>query len=603
MSYLEMASATLPDMNKGIVSLWFRDIRKGGPPPPATTWPSGLWHPGTDSMVPPDTVGMLKNDPTYAHNVFYWDAYGMPISALGIGLGLLGPATVCMPNPPPFITDDMHMMLTFGNPHQSYDYCQWQLQSPGVIDAVHYLPQVIGAQWIVPDWPPPYAPYFVNQGKFKPLTLVLGSPVSRPDYVPQSFIGVDKNGYLTICLQTNTKADYKGWAFQLDKMTEITATQSYLDDPDLETAGTWIRVPGYWDGYEFEYTDVSNEVMGAGPEFFVIGGGPAAFEFQTIPPVSDGSWHHLLFSFDISGEANLVRPSRPVGTTGGPLPPPIMSTTCQAWLALDDVNYTGTPLQHRFPMHDGFNLPLLPGMGTDIVGFGPVTSSVRANMNLKPNDIMPRNCWIVPMRGNPKDDLVRYVSTAGVWDKESTAYIKKGDYNFFVWTANIWTLYGPGSGQEWQGSLTPPKPSKPDPKTTFDPPTYFCDGFNLPVHGHPIGIPASTHHRDHNTGIEMAELQIWAGRTLDTSVVANRRLFIDFENKESGTGPKVPVSPGVAARMLGEPDILLHGNSNWQKGKNTGSTGVTAGGERILAGQFQPVAGIEKFKPEPALGK
>jgi hypothetical protein len=54
--------------------------------------------------------------------------------------------------------------------------------------------------------------------------------------------------------------------------------------------------------------------------------------------------------------------------------------------------------------------------------------------------------------------------------------------------------------------------------------------------------------------------------------------------------------------VLGKPDILLHGNSNWQKGKNTGSTGVTDQDELILAGQFQPIAGIEKFKPEPALG-
>src|SRR5262245_14098492 len=250
MSYLEMASATLPDMQKGIVSLWFRDIRKAAPPLP-TPWPSGLWTPGTDSMLPPDTVGMI-NSGAYQRNIFYWDAYGMPISVFGISLGLLGPATVCIPSPPPFVTNDMHMMLTFGDPDQTYDYCSWQLQTSGAIDAVHYIPQLItGPQWSAPDWPPPYAPYFVNEGKFKPLTLSLGSPVSRPDYVPQSFIGVDANGYLTICLQTNTKAEYKGWAFQLDKITEISATLSYLDDPDLETAGTWVHVPGYWDGYEF----------------------------------------------------------------------------------------------------------------------------------------------------------------------------------------------------------------------------------------------------------------------------------------------------------------------------------------------------------------
>ena len=66
-------------------------------------------------------------------------------------------------------------------------------------------------------------------GKFKPATFVIDepNPAFAPNFVPQSFIGVDKDGYLTICLQTNTKATYSGYAFQLDKITEIWATATY----------------------------------------------------------------------------------------------------------------------------------------------------------------------------------------------------------------------------------------------------------------------------------------------------------------------------------------------------------------------------------------
>ena len=557
-------------------------------------------------MVPPDTVGMIETG-DYDRNVFYWDAYGMPISVFGVSLGLLGPASVCIPTPPPFVTNDMHMMLTFGIPGQSYDYSQWQLVEAGVIEAVHYIPQIVtGPQWSVPDFPPPYAPYITADGKFKPAMLKLGGPIRKSGYVPQSFIGVDKNGYLTICLQTSIRGTdndiYKGWAFQLDKMHEIWATVSYYDAPPHLSLGSgrWVQVGGYWDGYEFEYSDVSNEVMGAGPEYFVLGGGPSLADFLTIPPVNDGAWHHLLFSFDISGSVHLERPSRPDGTSGA-LPDPIVSTNCQAWIALDDKNYSDAPLQHRFPMHDGITLPLLPGMGTDLVGFGPVTSTIRSRLALAPNEILPRNCWILPMRGNPKDQLLRFASSAGTWNQESTQYITKGDYNFFYWTANIWPLFHHG---DWKGSLQPPRPSTPDPKT-FDHPTYDCNGFKIPIAGYPIGIPASMHHLEHNTGIEMAELQIWVGQTLDTNLQSNRRLFIAPDPDAINT--KVPVSPEIAARALGRPHILLHGSDDWIEGINTGSTGSIDGSSEtdkiIASGRFEPIGGIEEFKPDPELGK
>jgi hypothetical protein len=137
-------------------------------------------------------------------------------------------------------------------------------------------------------------------------------------------------------------------------------------------------------------------------------------------------------------------------------------------------------------------------------------------------------------------------------------------------------------------------PTVPDPKT-FDAPSYSCSGFSIPVNGNPIGIPAGSDLYKYNTGVEMAEFQMWANKTLDTSDINMRRLFIDANGE--------PVSPGAAERVLGRPDILLHGASGWKSGSNTGKSGMTAEGDVIPAGQFEPVAKILQFKPDPQLGK
>lgn len=596
-----MKAAPIPNMTKGIVSLWFRDARKNKAPSPQE-WPSGVWTPDTSSMVPPD-VSKVVTQEQFNRNVFYWNSYGRNVSALGVALPIFQGPAVMMPSPPPFVANGMHMMLTFGNANQSYNYCPWmvKLPDPDVIEAVIYVPPIVtGPQWSVPNTPPPYAPY-LPFGKFKPATFVLDESKPRPDFVPQSFIGVDKDGYLTICLQTNTKAKYKGYAFQLDKITEIWATATYYDSPIPITArsGHWVKVPGYWDGYEFGYKDISDDVMGAQSETFVIGGPPGSFDFVTIPTIRDGAWHHLLFSFDIAGSVEM---SISAGPPGSPVVP-VATTQCKAWLALDDKNYTGAALQHRFPIHDGLQLPLLPGMGTDILGFGPVTTATRGIMHLGDNDILPRNCWIMPFRGIPKDGLQWFASTAGLWNEESTALIEKGDYNWFVWTGNIWPLFAVLGDTNWRGELKPPRPSTPDPRT-FDVPTYQCDGFSIPVADHPIGVPVSAYHLEHNTGIEMAELQIWANVTLDTSEVELRRLFIQPKIDPVTNRTKyIPVPPAKAAEMLGEPDVLLHGSSNWKRGKNSGKSGKDHDGRPTEAGAFEPVAGIEKFKPEPELGK
>jgi hypothetical protein len=313
-------------------------------------------------------------------------------------------------------------------------------------------------------------------------------------------------------------------------------------------------------------------------------------DFIGGPITGDGAWHHLLFSFDISGS---VTSTQPADTINGR---PATTTTCKAWLAVDDKNYTGMALQRRLKLPDGLIAPMLPGVpSSGVIPFGPVTSYSRDSFTpaLGENAILPQNVWVRGFTGNPRTGLPRYVSTTSI--SSGSYYVPAGDFNALEWTGLIWPLYADKAPGKWLPTLTPARPTVPDPATTLDLPTYSCSGFMLPTADQPIGIPASKTHLEHNTGLEMAELQIWANQTLDTGIPENRRLFIDVDGK--------PTSMSVAEKVLGMPDIKLHGTGNWKKGKNTGKTGYDDEGQPIAAGQFEPTGSIEKFLPDPELNK
>lgn len=644
-----MKSAPLPDCNKMIISFWFREIQKQQPKPEGPKidqWPQGFWTAGSQTMVPPNAQYSATYDGAFTNCTFYYNPYGIPAEGMFFGDLFLGAASVWIPNPPIMPQNTMttkdggtsglgqdpaivsmseygiRALLVFGDPNIPYQYTEWEGWDPGVIDAVQYLPNVgIAPTFIVPDWPPPYIPYIKvkagkpigDDGKLHVRSYRTAGKTTRFN-VPPCFIGIDDNGDLVINLQTNTTATYKGMCFEQTGITEIIAAITYLHvtgPPYSYTQlgfpfpdGVWIQIDGYWDGYQFEYQDCSQKVMAAAPESFLLYGastGLLDFNFSG-PKVQNGTWHHVLFSFDISGGVEIVGQETPEGQV---TPAPTGSTGCRAWLAFDDKNMTGASLQNRPPVHDGFMLPKLWGtQTTQILDCGPCTTIGRNTINMGPNDILPRNAWLRGSSGNPKDDLMRFVSAARVVEEDGTsannwalAYGSQvGDFNPLDWTGSIWPLYGHGVAPgPWLGKLSPPRPTVPDPKKFFSVPHYSCGGFMLPISGHPIGIPASSDMLKHNTGVEMAELQIWCGQSLDTGDLGMRRLFIDKKGK--------PVSPARAAKRLGKPDILLHGTANWKKGRNTGKSGIDAKGKPIRAGQFEPVAKIEKFKPDPELGK
>lgn len=608
MSYLEMVSAPLGDISKGIISLWFRDPEAQAEPPAPILSVQGNKTVGWPVPVPPNSQKEITA--MQPSSIAYWNAYGLPVSSV-LGDLFLGPPAAMMPVPPPVSTDNMRMLLTFGDPNQTYTRANWQLKPLGVIPAVYYTTEfqtgaAPGIGWRPDLWPPPYAPYFLNlgdsKGKFRVVTWSIeGDSGAGSDLVPQSFIGIDDLGYLTICLQTNTKAQYKGYAFQLEKATELWAspTTVQFDNADPPHPLNYLAHPGYWNGYQFEYKDVSNQVMAVQAETFIIAGAPrAGFDTAPGPRATGRGWHHLLFSFDISGTVHseqIAQQSRP----------PIFSvvSTCAAWLAVDDHDYSGAAIQRRIAIPNGSLAPKLAGTETTaLVDFGPCSSAFHDQLGLGPNAIVPQNVFVYSPLGSPKDGLKRDASNSGMWDPPNhqdlygmTAGVS---YNALAWTAKTWPLYTTHLPGPFPAELTPPGPTVPDPKKIFTHPIYDGGPFTIPTNGHPIGIPTSTHHLNHNTGIEMAELQIWSGKTIDTGNVAMRRLFIDAEGK--------PVDMNEAEAVLGKPDIKLHGSDNWKTGKNTGTTGVHETEDDTITipeGQFEHHAKIDQFKPEPQLNK
>lgn len=147
-------------------------------------------------------------------------------------------------------------------------------------------------------------------------------------------------------------------------------------------------------------------------------------------------------------------------------------------------------------------------------------------------------------------------------------------------------------------------------------------GDNVPSDPFRVPGPASAQRPSNESGgtitiapietVEMAELQIFSGVTLDTSAEANRRAFIDFVRDEDGLpirdehgkGTLKPVNPKQAEELLGQkPDILLHGTTKWQQGKNTGALGINSDGDEILGGQFTPTGEITKYTSDPSISE
>jgi hypothetical protein len=138
--------------------------------------------------------------------------------------------------------------------------------------------------------------------------------------------------------------------------------------------------------------------------------------------------------------------------------------------------------------------------------------------------------------------------------------------------------------------------------TYVAPPSGSVPSGQVPSKNAEFALPAASRHVEAICRVEMAEFQMWTGVTLDTGINRNRHAFVDADGKPvDPTGTEDDLAPAV--KLLGkQPEVMLHESDNWQDGYNTGTLGVRDQSVKIPAGQFTPVAGIEKYKPEPELG-
>lgn len=116
-------------------------------------------------------------------------------------------------------------------------------------------------------------------------------------------------------------------------------------------------------------------------------------------------------------------------------------------------------------------------------------------------------------------------------------------------------------------------------------PASTCNWSSSPVPSSSaaIGFPVSSGFSDFNEVIEMADIQVFTGVSIDTSIEANRRAFV----KNDGAGHISPASPKLAQTLLGKrPEILLR--KGWASGTNDGT-----------AGTFTKTGTISAFSPGP----
>lgn len=187
-------------------------------------------------------------------------------------------------------------------------------------------------------------------------------------------------------------------------------------------------------------------------------------------------------------------------------------------------------------------------------------------------------------------NLMPYRNTAGQWGPDTL------DPNAIL-TRNAWAY----SGQDpnWEAPQYYQNHFIGLPQGSFS-------GGKIPSAGAAMGIPSSIKYQGGIFRVEMAEFQMWTGRTLDTGITRNRRAFVSADGEPVDPTGDTDDPRGPGERVLGKkPEILLHGSGDWEIGYNTGTLGITEDSEgeitELPGGQFKPTGGIEEFQPDPSL--
>ena len=334
-----------------------------------------------------------------------------------------------------------------------------------------------------------------------------------PVRLPPSMIAIDCSGdapRVYVNLQMPNRANRTG--LYADLSTGTSSTDVYVVTSTIAQRGA-DPPPDYMRRQDWI-------AIGADKADFVLSGKPEAFYGQSNVPIAPDVWHHLLLSFDVSGE---------VGNG---------ESDCRMWMALDDVDCVRDALPAFTDVAHGTNTIFAQG-------------GVYPDSPAPPPQPHPSGWYSA---GETEDDPPKLT---------------------YMWIDT--TITG-----------------------EFQPSTYRFSP--QPLVGSPLYLPApGTATRK----VQMAELQIFTGVTLDTSVEKNRRAFINAKGqpvdeaygvaKYRGIyGPKTPnVTPAAPIKLLGRrPDVaIVRSARNWMNGFDFNKT------------SFRPHGKIRPVKPDPVLGR
>lgn len=320
----------------------------------------------------------------------------------------------------------------------------------------------------------------------------------------------DTSLILNVTLQLSHSGESAGAGFT----TTIDATNT------MNVVSSPFGIPEFTDDYlgtsgyappPFHVDQVGTEItLPEQGDKFNIGGSMAGVEGSRSCEVTPDAWHHVLFSVDLSGEMSSSGTLSTMTLIPGDHPynwavdtEASIMTGCKVWLAIDDENVSGQDLVTA----------ILPEMG------------------LGPNDLVSQ-------------------STAGTWHQ--------GNNNDYT-THNIFRHieeFNSGFGV-WEQSY----------KGYGVLPTYSLSEIEIKAKGFPLGIPSTedwgiNEHPPSILKVSMAELQIFTGVTLDTTVEANRRLFITAKGKDGKQRPLNPTPITIPINRLAD----ISDPATWEPG-------------------------------------
>lgn len=437
-------------------------------------------------------------------------------------------------------------LIVFGDEPTGYNSTTRQYSTIGSLTA-HYGAQ-IGAAWVEDTLFG--APSEVPSGNKSTIT-----GFSDPMKMPPSFIGVSCNSEgvsgIFVNLQLNNTATGTGLAYNQSnniETSDVYYQENYINC--VAVAGSFDTVNGFRFPVWPPHTPVSGWAsIDEDVTDFVVGAKPESFTGTSDVDITPDVWHHLLLSFDIGGTVSND------------------TSSCRMWMALDDVNYTGTSLPANTPLGQG-NIMLSRGSYPESGPIGGIRPPVSDWQNFE--SALPEPYCSTPYVNGAFNQVRNHLTPPA-----ASNYVQG-------W---IWVQYS------YLGSLNNV--------------TYSFTPKPLPASGHPIGIPATAKFSAFIYPVQLAELQIFTGVTLDTSVEKNRRAFINAKGqpvdeaygvaKYRGIyGPKTPnVTPSAPIKLLGRrPDVaIVRSARNWMSGFDFNKT------------SFRPHGKIRPVKPDPVLGR